>query len=88
VQRVSKKLVNLLRNRFNRTKLTKSFLAYFKHTKWKDIRLQCFRLVGAGLATISLGVLVWVFGTIFNGLFNAAALNPSLKNVFIWLGLC
>ena len=39
----------------------------------EDIRLQCFRLVGAGLATISLGVSVWVFGTIFNGLFKCSS---------------
>ncbi len=35
--------------------------------KWNDIRLQCFRLVGAGLATISLGELEWVLGTVFAG---------------------
>lgn len=33
----------------------------------EDVRIQCFRLVGAGLATISLGELVWELGTIFNG---------------------
>lgn len=44
------------------------FIAYL--ASWKDLRLQCFRLVGAGLATISLGVLVWEFGMIFSGLFN------------------
>jgi len=32
-----------------------------------DVRLQCFRLVGAGLATVSLGVLVWELGIVFNG---------------------
>jgi hypothetical protein len=43
---------------------------YVKERKsklWKDIRLQCFRLVGAGLATISLGELVWELGIIFGG---------------------
>lgn len=77
-------LIFLMHLRFN---LEKSPLKKYINI-WKDIRLQCFRLVGAGLATISLGVLVWVFGTIFNGLFNAAAMNPSLKNVFIRMGLC
>ena len=36
----------------------------------EDVRIQCFRLAGAGLATISLGVSEWVLGTIFGGLFN------------------
>lgn len=51
----------------------------------EDIRLQCFRLVGAGLATISLGGVGIGIGTIFNGYLNAAARNPSLKNdLFGW----
>lgn len=38
---------------------------------WNDIRLQCFRLVGAGLATIALGESVWELGVIFSGLFDS-----------------
>lgn len=39
-----------------------------------DIRLQCFKYVGAGLATISLAVLEQVFGVVFGAFISAYAL--------------
>jgi len=45
----------------------------------EDIRIQCFRLVGAGLATISLGGVGMGIGVVFAGFLQAAARNPSMK---------
>ena len=48
--------------------------------------MQCFRLVGAGLATISLGVLEWVLGTIFNGLFKCSSTESFIKKCIYLVG--
>ena len=45
----------------------------------EDVRIQCFRLVGAGLATISLGGVGAGIGIVFSGFLQAAARNPSMK---------
>jgi F-type H+-transporting ATPase subunit c len=51
----------------------------------EDIRLQCFRMVGAGLATISLGGVGMGIGTVFSGYLQAVSRNPSMKNdLFSW----
>ena len=47
--------------------------------------LQCAKLIGAGLATISLAGAGAGIGTVFAALINAVARNPSLlKQLFIY----
>jgi F0F1-type ATP synthase membrane subunit c/vacuolar-type H+-ATPase subunit K len=51
----------------------------------EDIRLQCFRLVGAGLATIALGGVGMGIGMVFSGYLQAVVRNPSMKqDLFGW----
>lgn len=41
-----------------------------------DVRLQAFKYVGAGLATISLAVLVLVLGIVFGAYLSAYSIEP------------
>lgn len=42
-----------------------------------DVRLQAFKYVGAGLATISLAVLVLVLGIVFGAYLSAYSRKPD-----------
>lgn len=44
-----------------------------------DIRLQCFKLIAAGFATIGLVGAGAGVGVVFGSLINAVARNPGLK---------
>jgi len=45
-----------------------------------DIRLECFKILGAGVATISLVGAGAGVGVVFGSLLLAIARNPQLKN--------
>jgi len=45
-----------------------------------DVRLECFKILGAGVATISLVGAGAGVGVVFGSLLLAIARNPQLKN--------
>jgi F-type H+-transporting ATPase subunit c len=45
-----------------------------------DVRLQCFKMVGAGLATISLIGAGAGVGIVFGSFMNSVSRNPSLRD--------